>query len=826
LLVSAFTGFPISQTTTDVSAVTTDVAETSANEYGLLDNVEGGLILHCWCWSFNTIKSNLEKIAEAGYTAVQTSPITKCVVGNGGNKNLEGNWYYHYQPTAYTIGNYQLGTEAEFKSMCQEAEKYGIKVIVDVVANHTTTNQGDVDSSLRNISGGLYHNNNGSISYSSRKSVTQDNLIGLPDLNTQNTNVQNVILKFLKQAVADGADGFRYDAAKHIELPDDDSSYASNFWPVVLNNGSSFQYGEILQDDTNKTDRISAYSEYMHVTASSYGYILREQIEARKLTATKLSQYFVTGVTSDRLVTWVESHDNYCDDGTWRNYTDKQVRLCWAIAVAQGDTTSLFFNRPKGSSTSSQFGSGKIGETGNNNYYDDEVVAVNKFHNAMYGQDKELKNLDSNNAVLMISRGSSGVTIVNDSTSDYSVNTDTSLPDGSYTDYAHGGTFTVSNGTLTGKVGAEQIAVIYSDNIVRDPSVSISYDGSNSGGEFYDTAEVTLKSNYAVSSSYQLGSGDWASYNSGDTITIGANMSEGESVTLTLTASGAEGTTPVTKTYTFTKVSRPQISGKTVVYYDNSSTNWEKVCVYVYRDNGNVKNADWPGVEMTDLGNDLWGYAIDESWNDAYVIFNNNNNGQQNPSGAGFTISKGESKIYTDNSWQTYTTPVVTTPTTVATTAPVTTQPVTTAPVTTVPVTTQSATTSPVTTQPTTEAVTTEPVTTQPVTTVPVTTVAQTTAEQTTDAPTTVTTAPITTDPIATAEIAVYGDANCDGQITISDVTAIQKHLAGQISLTTEGYMRAQVRASGNLTIKDATCIQKYVLNMTSGVGLTGTQYK
>ncbi len=766
MAVSAFTGFPISQTSTDVYAVTTDKAQTSANEYGLLDDVEGGLILHCWCWSFNTIKNNLAKIAEAGYTAVQTSPISKCVVGDNGGMALNGSgkWYYHYQPTAYTIGNYQLGTEAEFKALCQAADSYGIKVIADVVANHTTTDRNAVDSSLKNISGGLYHNKGGGISYKNRQDVTQKDLIGLPDLNTQNTNVQNVIHNFLKQAVADGADGFRYDAAKHIELPDDDASYASNFWPVVLNNGSSFQYGEILEDEYG-TARSKAYSELMHVTASSYGYKLREQITARSLTALDMSRYYVTGVSPDRLVTWVESHDNYCDDGTWRDISSTQIRLCWAIAVAQGDTTSLFFNRPNGSSSSSQWGNNRIGVTGDSNYYDDEVVAVNKFHNAMYGQDKELKNLNGNAAVLMISRGNSGVVIVNDSQSSVSVNTDTTLKDGTYTDYAHGKTFTVTNGVLEGTVGKEQIAVLYTDNVTHDPSVSISYNGNNAGGEFYGSAEVALKSNYATSAYYQINNGTKTPFNSGDVITIGADIAEGESVTLTLTATGAEGTTPASKTYTFTKAAKPQMEGTTVVYYDNSQTKWDEVYLYAYRNNGSQENSGWPGKPMTDLGDDLWGYAIDESWSDAYVIFNNNNKGQQEPKGEGYTINKGESKIFKDGAWKIYTAPPK--PTVPATTAPI------------------------VTTQPTTKP-------TNPV---------------------------ITTAPKPTEKPVLYGDANCDGAISIMDVTAIQKHLADLTALSAKGVILAKVNSGSSLSIKDATCISKYLVGMSSGTGLTGTKY-
>lgn len=99
-----------------------------AKDYGLAERVQDGAILHAWCWSFNTIKQNLKDIAEAGFTTVQTSPANECLVGENGGLNIwsesgGGKWEYHYQPTDWKIGNYQLGTRDEFKAMCDEAEK-------------------------------------------------------------------------------------------------------------------------------------------------------------------------------------------------------------------------------------------------------------------------------------------------------------------------------------------------------------------------------------------------------------------------------------------------------------------------------------------------------------------------------------------------------------------------------------------------------------------------------------------------------------------------------------------------------------------------------
>ncbi len=103
------------------------------------DQGNNEIILHAWSWSFNTIKEHLPEIKDAGYTIVQTSPINECVVGEDGGRQLfgHGKWYYHYQPTDWTIGNYQLGTRDEFKAMCAEAKSLGLRVIVDVLPNHT-----------------------------------------------------------------------------------------------------------------------------------------------------------------------------------------------------------------------------------------------------------------------------------------------------------------------------------------------------------------------------------------------------------------------------------------------------------------------------------------------------------------------------------------------------------------------------------------------------------------------------------------------------------------------------------------------------------------
>ena len=86
----------------------------NAEKYGLAEKTQDGVILHAFCWSFNTIKENMKDIAEAGYTTVQTSPANACNDSHPGmvlwsdENGTGGCWWWHYQPTDWTVGNKRI----------------------------------------------------------------------------------------------------------------------------------------------------------------------------------------------------------------------------------------------------------------------------------------------------------------------------------------------------------------------------------------------------------------------------------------------------------------------------------------------------------------------------------------------------------------------------------------------------------------------------------------------------------------------------------------------------------------------------------------------
>lgn len=631
-------------------------------ESGPTKNMSDGSILHAWCWSFNTIKENMELIAESGYTSIQTSPINNIASSNDNNLQFTDQWWYQYQPIDYQIGNYQLGSETEFAAMCQEAEKYGIKIIVDVVVNHCTSDYSLISNNIKNIPN-FFHTNTGITNWNDRYQVTQLALLGLWDLNTQNSNVQAYIKNYLEQCISLGADGFRFDSAKHIELPDD-GSYGGNFWPNVLSNGSEFQYGEIIQDVNSREE---AYANYMSVTATTYGNKIRSQIGNNDLSTSSILSYNI-GVSSDNIVTWVESHDTYANDlsswGSSQWMTDEQIKLAWAVVCARNGGTPVFFSRPVGgggTSWDNRFPEiTSIGDRGSSLFFDDEVIAVNKFRNAMVGESEYLRNPNGNSKILMIERGTKGVAIVNMNSSSTALSSATNLANGSYTNKTNDNrTFTVSNGILKGTLPARSVVVLYGSDSTPTPTptstpsndVTVYFEkpsfwGNNVNAYVYESNNTTFKENaswpgiamtknnngtyqYTFTDSY---TDPLIIFNDGNTQTPpsqqpGYAIVSGE----TYTVDGLKpiATPTVTPTATATPTVTPKPNNTVTIYY---KTSWTKANIHYQ-----IASNPWttsPGVPMNDT--DVSGYktitinlgtssTVTACFNDGNGIWDNNN---------------------------------------------------------------------------------------------------------------------------------------------------------------------------------------------------------
>ena len=520
----------------EVSDANDTVEETEASDM----TVDEGVMLHAWNWSFNNIKDSLQEIKDAGYTAIQTSPAQACRLGANWNNadksqtNDKPTWYYLYQPTYFTVGNEYLGTEAEFKEMCEEAHKLGLKIVVDVVANHLANVTENNENHTDKVDADLYSeatkcsgltDPNRINNWKDREQVTQGCCIGMPDINTRDGGkAQEIIGDYLAELVKDGADGFRFDAAKSIELPSayetESNAVSSNFWPNVLEKAQKadsskklFTYGEVLQSDepgTNAPGYIK--SGLMRITASNYGQILRyavgydvwqeevngedvirgvgtkaEKGEVRVMNPTVDENLLSTEVGGDwnyynlpndkgyhyvlpenKAVGFFETHDLYANAGATRAMTKEQREVCWAILTSRKDIVPLFFNRP----VDGDFGGDMyhpngeayktMGEKGSDDFKSKNVAIMNRFHTEMQDQDEKLETVkNTNDSVYKATRGNKGLLLANVTESEQTIETDTELPDGvNIYSSNDGSTLTVKGGKITGTLKPQSFVAL------------------------------------------------------------------------------------------------------------------------------------------------------------------------------------------------------------------------------------------------------------------------------------------------------------------------------------------------------------------------------
>lgn len=445
------------------------------------DAVNTGTILHCWSWNFNEIASNMKNIADAGYTMLQTSPVQPCYQPEGSGKKIfdekEGNWYYYYQPTDWTVGNYILGTKEEMQSMLDSAAKYDIKVLVDVLPNHTAFDTDAVSEQFYKAVGGrdkMFHSQGLTpiSDYNNRMECTLMGVGGLPDVNTENPAFQKYYMKFVNELLKMGVRGFRYDTAKHIGVHSDPKDEAAgvkenDFWDVATGRKAVdgvrlaipyddlFVYGEVLQD-ASVPER--EYADYMGQTASSYGHVLREALDKHSVSGLDINSWH-HAASPEYLVTWVESHDTYANAHESAHLTDDQIRLGWVLLTARQNGTPLFFSRPAGSTRTAYWGNNELGARGNDEFMHPEVVAANKFRTQMAGQ-KENLQISGDGAVIAVNRGKKGCAVINLGTNAKFVNLPTGLPSGTYRDKIHNNEFKVKNGRLTGIAAAQRSYIL------------------------------------------------------------------------------------------------------------------------------------------------------------------------------------------------------------------------------------------------------------------------------------------------------------------------------------------------------------------------------
>ena len=156
---------------------------------------------------------------------------------------------------------------------------------------------------------------------------------------------------------------------------------------------------------------------------------------------------------------------------------------------------------------------------------------------------------------------------------------------------------------------------------------------SPNGGDFEKTVTVTATlSNNAKSGWYKIGNGEQVALTPGkaSTFTLGDDMQEGESKTVTWSATNAEGVTK-TGSATFNKIKEVVIPTPTGIFaYFLAPSDWSQVDCWAWNNTDNFTGGNWPGVSCTKTnmkknGLDVWMWKYDGDLTTAptMIIFSN-----------------------------------------------------------------------------------------------------------------------------------------------------------------------------------------------------------
>lgn len=183
---------------------------------------------------FKGITEKLDYLDKLGVNTIWISPIVDNIKHDARFDNPEGHSYYAYH--GYWANNFgelnpHFGSMEDFHQLIDSAHERGIKIMVDVVLNHTGYGLKEIDGTVANPPAGYPTDADrarfGSLLRQGSNVGTDEvvgELAGLPDLKTEDPAVRQAIIDWQtdwieKSRTANGntIDYFRVDTVKHVE---------------------------------------------------------------------------------------------------------------------------------------------------------------------------------------------------------------------------------------------------------------------------------------------------------------------------------------------------------------------------------------------------------------------------------------------------------------------------------------------------------------------------------------------------------------------------------------------------------------------------------
>lgn len=439
-------------------------------------------IVHLFEWKWLDIAQECEDfLGPKGYGGVQTSPVNE-------NAIVEGRpWFERYQPMSYQLET-RSGNKEQFREMVQRCRDAGVRIFVDVVANHMAppaqksavgTAGSEADPLARyfpavNFNNSHFHPSCSIQNYSNATEVRVCELASLPDLNQTNFEVQNQIVGFMNHLITLGVAGFRMDACKHMAVSDlrvifgRVSSLSSDNGFIA--GSRPFFYQEVI-DMGNEAVKRQEYTSLGAVTEFTYstqlGMVLRK-ID-RNLSALHRWGPLSGFLPSRYSFVFVDNHDNQRGHGSGGSmivsFKEKNLytkAAVFMLAHPQGGNhprvmSSFYFDDPSQGPPQDSEGnivSPGIDENGlcTNGWVCEHrwraIANMIKFRSVTDGTVvRYFTNINEDQ--ISFCRGNKGFIVINNSNRLLNATLECSMPDGHYCDVISGD---IVNGQCSGKI--------------------------------------------------------------------------------------------------------------------------------------------------------------------------------------------------------------------------------------------------------------------------------------------------------------------------------------------------------------------------------------
>jgi alpha-amylase len=484
-------------------------------------------------WRWNDIAQECTNfLGPQGYGAVQVSPPQASASLNA--------WWDVYQPVNFVSLNSNMGSEAQFQLMINACHAAKVRVYVDVVVNHLAAGSGTAtDGSSFNgtslaypffsssdfhpacdIAGSDYG------SPGNRHNVMFCRLSGLPDLKTDGAYVQGQVRNYLTKLRNMGVDGWRFDAAKHMQ-PSDLAAFLSGVSLTTTSGEAMWVTQEVIPDSN------VVRSDYFgNGTLNEFQYTFALKAMFRNENGANISQVrSIMGtpgnwggtwgfIPTDKATVFVNNWDterngsslvasNYVSgnvndsQGTKRYDLANIFMLAWPYGAAQlhsGFRFSSYDQAPPSASPFDASGNPLINQQWDFIHRWSDISNMVAFRAATSGQGVDYFTSGTGNQIAF-GRGAKGYVAINNDTAAWNATLQTLLPAGTYCNVVHGqltadktactgdSVTVASNGTVTLSIPGNGGATVPAVALHVNQKVG----GSGGGGGSCSTVSVTFR---------------------------------------------------------------------------------------------------------------------------------------------------------------------------------------------------------------------------------------------------------------------------------------------------------------------------------------------